>query len=254
MLWYRVWLETRGRFLTALVVCLFWLFEVLQVLGMTANSTRQMAHTFANSPYPSNRAMAADMASHVSLQRFTGAVWSNIALMIPWMLFAAFLGAGGVVAQTGGRGALFTLSLPVSRDRLLLTRVGVGLAELAALALASALMIPLVAPFIGLSYSLPDTLMSACSIFLREMLTFGLAVWLSTIFADPWRPILATIGLTVVGAEATAWLSHILRAPSLNLLLVDLQGPASWDRAAITAAVGALCIVAARPTLMRRDF
>ena len=41
------------------------------------------------------------------------------------------LGTGGLLSQAIGGGALFTLSLPVSRERLLGVRAATGLAELA---------------------------------------------------------------------------------------------------------------------------
>ena len=54
-----------------------------------------------------------------------------------WTLFAVLLGTGGLLSQASGGGALFTLSLPVSRNRLLGVRAATGLAELLVLALSS---------------------------------------------------------------------------------------------------------------------
>jgi len=51
-----------------------------------------------------------------------------------WAVFAVVLGTGGLLAQASRGGALFTLSLPVSRGRLLGVRAATGLAELLVLA------------------------------------------------------------------------------------------------------------------------
>ena len=61
-------------------------------------------------------------------------------------LFAVLLGTGGLLSQASGGGALFTLSLPVSRNRLLGVRAATGLAELLVLAFVPSLLLPLLSP------------------------------------------------------------------------------------------------------------
>ena len=52
-----------------------------------------------------------------------------------WTAFAVLLGAGGLLAQASGGAALFTLSLPTTRERLARVRAATGLIELLVLAL-----------------------------------------------------------------------------------------------------------------------
>ena len=78
-------------------------------------------------------------------------------------LFAVLLGTGGLLSQASGGGALFTLSLPVSRKRLLGVRAATGLAELLALAFVPPLLLPLLSPAVGQSYGIGDALVhGAC--------------------------------------------------------------------------------------------
>ena len=67
-------------------------------------------------------------------------------------LFAAILGAGGLLSQAAGGGGLFTLSLPVSRDRLFGVRTATGIAELAVLAFVPSLLLPLLSPAVGQTF------------------------------------------------------------------------------------------------------
>jgi hypothetical protein len=95
---------------------------------------------------------------------YRGYVWAqwlrqNMTQMLA--LFAALLGTGGLLSQASGGGALFTLSLPASRDRLLGVRAATGLAELLALAFLPSLVLPLLSPVVGETFSFVDVLAPA---------------------------------------------------------------------------------------------
>src|SRR5712692_8789311 len=117
MLWYKAWLETRWRFLIglALLICsaavtvltyprVLELLKAVPVVDLGGEIGRRI-----------NEA--------VTLARdYRGYLWSNWyrqSLMQLWTIFAVLLGTGGLLSQVSGGGALFTLSLPVSRTRLL---------------------------------------------------------------------------------------------------------------------------------------
>ncbi len=83
---------------------------------------------------------------------YHGYVWSQwFRQNMPqqWAFFAVLLGTGGLLAQASGGGGLFTLSLPVSRNRLLGVRAATGLAELLALAVIPSLLLPVLSPIVG---------------------------------------------------------------------------------------------------------
>src|SRR6185437_10073754 len=111
MLWYKGWLETRIR-----VAFLFGF--ICLIVGMQ-NWARQAASGAPNK----------------------GAVLSSIYTLVPMQMLitAAVLGAAGIATQAsfaaskGLHGStLYTLSLPVKRTRLVLTRAAIGWVEMAA--------------------------------------------------------------------------------------------------------------------------
>src|SRR5258708_22565271 len=132
MIWYKSWLETRWRLLIglALLLCsaagsVLVYPEVLRLLpAVPVNLTGELGRRVRE---------AADLA-----RSFRGYVWSN------WFrqnlshgvtLFAALLGTAGLLSNS--RGALFTLSLPLSPRRLFALRAATGPAQAFILPIAS---------------------------------------------------------------------------------------------------------------------
>src|SRR5207244_4001658 len=138
MLWHKSWLETRWRFLIGLALLLCsaaaTVFTYPQVMKLMP-----MVPTNVSGPLGERIREAADLA-----RSYRGYVWSQ------WFrqngrqwatLFAILLGTAGLLSQSNG--ALFTLSLPVSRRRLLSIRAASGLWELLLLAFIRSLAISL---------------------------------------------------------------------------------------------------------------
>ena len=114
MLWYKAWRESRTRFmLIALTLVGFCLFAVL-------------FH---------------DPASHTYSARIHHLIYAGTAKGV-FAILVIFLGLGGLLRERRLRTAVFTLALPVSRLRLVVTQMAVGILELAALSLLPALLIP----------------------------------------------------------------------------------------------------------------
>lgn len=119
MLWYKGWLETRGRILFALIYAIF---PIPLFLAQ---------RTTAASSHPSLAAL-----QHVV--GFLSFYWA--AFMPPVMLAGSGIKTQTFQRQKGVHGSmLYTLALPASRLRLFLTRAGLGFSEL--------LAVLLVAPF-----------------------------------------------------------------------------------------------------------
>jgi hypothetical protein len=85
---------------------------------------------------------------------------------------------------------MFTLSLPVSRNRVLGVRAAIGLAELLVLAFVPPLLIPMLSPAVGETYGIGDALAHSACLFIAGAVVFSLAFLLSTVFSDVWRPAL----------------------------------------------------------------
>jgi ABC-2 type transport system permease protein len=108
VLWYKAWLETRSRFLTS-----------LSTLTIFCGVFVHHAQGLLRPQWPSdfNRLLFVT-------QQF---------VVIMWILAAILLGMGGMVREKATGASSFTLSLPVSRTRLVAVRVGTGVLEAIAL-------------------------------------------------------------------------------------------------------------------------
>src|SRR5437868_2866032 len=115
MLWHKSWLDTRWRFLIGLALL------VLSALGAVFSYPRVMKLIPLAPAIDASGEVGRRIKEAVDLARdYRGYVWSQwFAQNMPqlWTVFAVLLGSGGVIAQRSD-GGLFTLSLPVSRDRL----------------------------------------------------------------------------------------------------------------------------------------
>ena len=191
MLWTKSWLETRSRFLigVALTLCsaaatVLMYPRVLELLpavprnvegelGRRIRESVELARTFGG---------------------YIGEEWFRNNLRQLATLFAILLGAAGLFA----RGATFTLSLPFSRQRLIGVRAAVGLGELFVLVLVPSLLVPILAPAIGQSYGLDAALLNGVRVFVAVSVFYALALLLSTIFLDSWRPVLIALAVAFV--------------------------------------------------------
>src|SRR5580704_2949555 len=107
MLWYKAWLETRSRFLIALV-------------GSVALCSRLVV-IFLRTGAPSQ------------LSQVLHATHETLAAV--WLLEVTLMMMGGLLREKAVGSSSFTLSLPVSRLRLMSVRIAMGLAEAILLAI-----------------------------------------------------------------------------------------------------------------------
>lgn len=245
-------LETRWRFLIGLV--LLSLSAISTVL--TYPSIAEMVPQLANMNLETRLGRVLNEA--IELQAtFRGYLWSQLFrqnLTELTALFAALLGTGAQFLRGAGRSTVFILSLPVTRQQLFLSRTIVGLAELLVLVLVAALMASVVAPAIGEQFSVADALVHALSLFIVGAIFFGLAALLSTVFEDPWRPLLITCGVYML----LAFLALIAEIPSL-LAVMSAQryfesGDIPWLGWLIAMTLTALLLYGGALNLDRRDF
>jgi hypothetical protein len=190
-------------------------------------------------------------------QTFRGYIWyqwfnQNFATCIA--LFAALLGSGSVLS-TSGRGLLFSLSLPVERGRWIQARAAVGVAQVLALALVPSLLIPLLAPAVGESYSVTDALVHGGLIFVLGSVSLALAMLASAFVDDFGRAIVLTaVAAIVVGMAELALarghgLFHALSGGSYFR-----SGALPWPELVLGVALTGALIYGAAAHLARRDF
>lgn len=256
MLWQKAWLETRWRFISGLVVLTVMsssnVYEYL--------ATQRLLPQIEVSAIPGAEAtgLAGAIREAIEVQKdFRGFVWyrafrDNLTTM--GVFFAVLLGCGGLLHESSKGSALFTLSLPVTRSQLLGARTGLGLTQLMALSITPPLAIAILAPTIGQRFSVVDALAHGVCIFFVAALFYGLASFLSTIFADIWRPLLITIGIACAVAIASAFAPQLGIFSVMNGESYFKTGSLPWTGLLTSAVLAMALLYSAAETLERRDF
>ena len=258
MLWHKAWLETRGRFLGGLAL------SVLVGIGLiydfrATERLLPLVRSIDPSLLDTTGVVGGTLKESLEAQQsFRGFVWwqwyrQNLTYLV--VIFAAVLGSGGLLAKSGGA-TLFTLSLPVSRGRLIGARAAVGLAELLALSFVGSLGVALLAPIIGQRYSFIDVLAHGACVFVVGSVFFSLAALLSNDYEDAWRPVL----IVCVIAACVGMLEYIPAFSPYGMFRV-MNGEAyyrhaglPWIGLLLNAALAAALLRTAAVKLSHRDF
>jgi ABC-2 type transport system permease protein len=253
MLWYKAWLDTRWRFLIGLA-----LLTCTALANVLSYASAQEWLELAAHADPKG-ALAREINEAVQLSgSFHGYVWDQVVrhnLQYLWTLFAVLLGADGPLSRR--RGALFTLSLPVSRRRLFTVRAASDLLELSALALMPMLVIPLAAPAVGQTYPLADALVHGASIALGGAVFYCLALLLSTVFEDRWRPLVITLALAVTAGVCSELIPALAAFSPVSVMAGEsyfFSGTLAWGRLFVWLCVSAGILYAAVRSIETRDF
>jgi ABC-type transport system involved in multi-copper enzyme maturation permease subunit len=194
MLWYKAWRETRWRFLAGLLI----LCALSASVVLTQPLVAHMQFDMPNLGERMNQMVREMMSVLATYRGYIWSQWFGKNLISSWALFAVLIGVGGVVTETTRGTALFTLSLPVTRARLLGVRALVGVLELVVLAFVPSLLIPLLSPLIGESYSITETLIYASLTVVGGFAFYSFASLLSSIFADQLKPIVIGVMVTFI--------------------------------------------------------
>ncbi len=253
MLGYKSWLDTRWRFLIALAVLLVAVCGTVFTYGEVQNLAPAAAAAGFDEGSKIGQAVTEALEANRTFRGFVWYQWfrqnfSNLAT-----LFAALLGSGSAFSGSG-RGVTFSLALPVSRGRWIGARAAIGLSQLFALALLPSLAIALLAPLVGEQYAVVDALVHGVAVFFSASVFFGIALLLSTVFNDVWRPLLLTclaaIGIGFAGlAMPFAHLYEVMSATGYYT-----TGSPPWIGLLACAAVTAALVYAAAASIERRDF
>jgi hypothetical protein len=162
--------------------------------------------------------------------------------------WSGFAGPGG--------GGLFTLSLPVSRNRCS-DPGATGLAELLTLAVLPSFLLPALSPMIGQACPIEDVLVHGACMFVARSVFFSLTFLLSTVFGDVWRPLL----FVIVGAGVLAILEQLFRGLSRCSVFRVMSAETyfrgnglPWLGLLVSAAVSLSMLLLASRNIARRDF
>ncbi len=255
MLWYKTWLETRWRFAIGLVLLMcsavgtvFAYAKVMELMPLvpTVRMSGELGRQISE---------AAELAGE-----YRGYIWSQwFRQNLPqlWTVFAVLLGTGGLLSQASGGAALFTLSMPASRGRLIGVRAATGLGELLVLALVPSLLIPLFSPAVGQSYGVGNALVHGSCLFVAGAAFFSLALLLSTVFGDLWRPLLIALAIAVVWAVCQQIFRELSPYSIFRVMNGETyfrRGELPWPGLMASAAASAAMVYGAATNLARRDF
>jgi len=255
MFWYKLWLDTRWRFLIAFVVLVcsailtvlaYPKFLALLPVAMRVNLGGEIGRRVTETIQ-----FERDYRGYIWVQSFR----QNLTQL--GTLFAVLLGAGGLLPSGSTDTALFTMSMPVSRNELLGTRAAVGLAELAALAFAPALVFPLLSPAVGQTFSAASAITHGACLFITWAVFFSLALLLSTIVAGIWIPALVAICVAFFLTAVDLVAGGTGRYSIFTVMSGEhyfRTGTLPWVGLAVSAAAASAMVYAAARNFARQDF
>ena len=182
MLWYKSWLETRSRFLTCLAtLTIFCAVFVGHAQGLIRPEWK--------ADY--NRLLFVT-------QQF---------VVIMWILAVILLGMGGIVREQAIGTSSLTLSLPVSRARLLGIRIGMGIFEAIALAVVPWTTIFLVSFLARMPILISQVAFYIVLLIEGGLTYFAMAILVSSLVEGEYTAPAVAFGLVLISAIVfDAWL------------------------------------------------
>lgn len=236
MLWYKAWIETRSRFLISLVtLTLFSAIFVQHAQGMLRPEWKS----------DFNRLLFVN-------QQF---------LAIMWVLSVVLLGMGGIVREKATGISSLTLSLPVSRRRLVGIGVGVGLLEAAILGLVPWIAVFFVSFFARKPISITQVASYVLLLLGGGLVYFALAVLVSSLASGEYSAPALTFGIVLLAAMLfDAWLRQfnvwrlVTGDLSINRSTFLLSDHLPWLGMLCSMSVASLMVVASIIVVQRRQF
>ncbi|HEY7338857.1 MAG TPA: hypothetical protein VH639_28470 [Bryobacteraceae bacterium] len=170
MLWFKAWRESRPRFLIcAGIVAAICILGVL----LEGPAREQLGSRLVPNSY----------VGYVYRLTYAGTVRGLFSL------FASVLGLGGLQRERGLGTAAFTLILPVTRFRLILVRVGMGIVQIGAISLLPAAIIPALSRVTHQVYPLSQALQFSLLWFVCGIAGFAAWFLASTLFGSDFTAV-----------------------------------------------------------------
>lgn len=238
MLWYKVWLETRSRFLISLLaavaLCSFMVYHGDQ-----------------------------DAMPYSTLVYYYSVLHGGHALLcMIWVMSVTLLTMGGLLREKALGTAPFTLALPVSRARLMAVRVSIVLGEAMALVIVPWAAMFLVGSLAGKTHSIQQAIFHMALLAGGGMVLFGTALLTSSLVEGEYTAPVVTfsvvLGVSSVlsssSLHAYSPMEFIVGAAYLDRHTALLAGPIPWMRIAANILVGGLLVTLSAKSVQARDF
>lgn len=248
MLWYKAWLETRARFLTSLMtLTIFCGVFVQHALYISCSDTFPCAQGLIR---PGRQA---DLY-------FLLMVTQNY-VVIMWVLAVVLLGMGGIVRERAIGTSSLTLSLPVSRSRLLGVRVGMGVLQAIALAVAPWFTVFVVSRLAGLPVLVTQVGLYLLLLVGGGLVYFAMAVLVSSLVTGEYTAPAVAFGMVLLTAIIfDAWLKRfnvwrlVTGDFSIDRTTYLLSTHLPWLGILASFSVAVMMLLASTIVVQRRDF
>jgi hypothetical protein len=181
MLLRKSWLESRARFIAAATV--------LAILGVS---------TVLRAPATIRGWESVHRGEQMSYPLYIWLSLSHGFLQFLWVVAAVVLGLGGLLREDSLGSVGYTLALPVSRRRHVLTRAAVGAAEAIALGFIPGLIVAALSPIIDRSFPLTQALLFALLLVSAGLVFFALGFMLSHVLRGEYAA--PAVALAIIAA------------------------------------------------------
>jgi hypothetical protein len=236
MLWYKGWLETRLRILFVVGFMVFFLTMQHSAAGsaLTASAARRLVTTFVTTTNPTLVMMACGILAGAGIATQP-----------------SFTMTKGLHGST-----LFTLSLPVSRLRLLAVRASLGWMETAVVIGSFCCAWWFLSPPVRTMATGQEMFEYGYTVLACASMVYFLSVLLATFLDDQWR-----VWGTMLGCGALAWLSYRVSLPA-SMDIFRAMGKGSpllahavpWSAMAFAVGLAAVLFFAALKIVQTREY
>jgi ABC-2 type transport system permease protein len=236
VLWYKAWLETRARFLTSLVI-------------VTVISAFFVYHNQGDHPREWHREFYRLLFGHQQI------------LATLWIFLVILLGMGGIVREKATGVSSFTLTLPVSKARLLGVRVGIGVIEAIVLAVVPWTAVYVICSITKMPISISQVGLYVLLLIGGGLVYFAMAVLVSSLVAGEYTAPAVAFGVALVAT--LLWEVYLqpfnnrkllTGAYSVNTSTYLLSGHLPWLGIFASLSVAALMLLASVMIVQKREF
>lgn len=248
MLWYKAWLETRGRFLCCLIT----------ITIFSGVFVQHAIYISCSSAFPCNQE-GMHHASQVDFYRLLFIAQQY--LVIIWILSVVLLGMGGLVREKATGASLLTLSLPVSRTHLLAVRVGVGALEAVTLGVVPWIAVTVVSSLARMPVLFTQVVSYVLLLIAGGLVYFAMAILVSSSVGGEYTAPAVAFGAVLLTAIIfDAWLRrfNVWRLVSGDLSIDRstylLSGHFPWMGILVSLCAAALMLLASTFLVQKRDF
>jgi ABC-2 type transport system permease protein len=234
MLWYKAWLETRSRFLIALVGSVA-LCSRLVVVFLSKGAPNQLSQVLH--------------ATHETLAAV-------------WLLAVTLIMMGGLLRERAAGSSSFTLSLPVSRLRLASVRIAMGLMEGILLAILPWIAMLLAAKVADQTHFIAQASIHVFLLLGGGVLFLAASFLISSFVEGEYTAPIVSCGVLIMLAYLMSddklrpyspW-AFMLGSEYFHWHTAQFVGPIAWIHAGVFVAIAALMTLASIKLIQWRDF